>query len=489
MYERKLSRGKKPPIPKRISKDYTDLELGKLLNTCDLMNNCNDTQGGFKFRFSDDKYERIDYLKKNLSSLPYVEEQFIDKLFSNGLTTGDETSDKQILEPFLYHQNIQGITNYEVIQSAVIEAWEYGKSGIRWLSDEDGIIRVPHDRYCSLQVWDANYKGFKKTIAYAIALTEESISIGNEAIDIDKDEYLRTGSLTTRNQDISIVAAEDFINLRRDVSEEDGISIFERDQLRYKLLCLAYERLNYDLKYDGPGRIIFWLKDDIISNSTDMSTSELISQLADSKDKRAERATKELEEVANAIKNSGSDNVILSPSMFEDKIEHLPRVTKATEFFDWIKEEEGIIVAQSFGLSPALLELGEVSGNVSMEKIIDNAMVNNIVPLRERVAVQMSHMLASHLGVEKIYFNKYELKQNIDYSTEIFKLGQTVSQLMNVKDANGVTKPEMEETANYIAELIVKKLGGEVESMANSTITSTRQNELQSDEQFDTKED
>lgn len=436
---------------------------------------------GFDFKFSNDIYEQIDYFRKNLPTLSYVENQFLNFLFSNGLTTGDDEQDKNILEPFLYSHNIMGITNYEVLRSAVIESREYGRCGIRWLSYEDGIILVPHDRYTSLQVWDKEYKGFKRTVAYAIALTEEAVVTGEEPLEIDRDEYVNTGQLVTKNKDIIIVSPDEFINLRNNTSKENGESIFERDIQRFRLLSQVYERLNYDIKYDGPGRVIFWLKDDIISNtSNEMSTGEIISQLSNDKDKRAEKAHKELEQIANAIKNSTSDNVILSPSMFEDKIDHLPRVTKATEFFDWLNQE-GVIIAQNFGISPGLIELGNVSGNVSMEKIIDNAMVNDIVPLREAIAVQISHVISSKLGVQKIYFNKYELKQNIDYSSEIFKLGQTASQLMNIKDAEGVTDVTAEETAKYVMSLIVKKLGGEVRSMANTTITSTREKVLTDD--------
>lgn len=433
---------------------------------------------GFDFKFGNDIYEQIDYFRKNLPTLSYVENQFLNFLFSNGLTTGEEEQDKNILEPFMYSHNIMGVTNYEVLRSAVIESREYGRCGIRWLSYEDGIILVPHDRYTSLQVWDKEYKGFKRTVAYAVALTEEAVVTGEEPLEIDREEYENTGQLITKNKDIIIVSPEEFINLRNNTSKENGESIFERDLQRFKLLSQVYERLNYDIKYDGPGRVIFWLKDDIISNtSNEMSTGEIISQLSNDKDKRAEKAHKELEQIANAIKNSTSDNVILSPSMFEDKIDHLPRVTKATEFFDWL-DQEGVIIAQNFGISPGLIELGNVSGNVSMEKIIDNAMVNDIVPLRESIAVQISHVISSKLGVQKIYFNKYELKQNIDYSSEIFKLGQTASQLMNIKDAEGVTDVTAEETAKYVMSLIVKKLGGEVRSMANTTITSTREKVL-----------
>ena len=52
---------------------------------------------------------------------------------------------------------------------------------------------------------------------------------------------------------------------------------------------------------------------------------------------------------------------------------------------------------------------------------------------------------------------------------------------MNIKDAEGVTDVTAEETAKYVMSLIVKKLGGEVRSMANTTITSTREKVLTDD--------
>ena len=327
----------KPPAPKHISKEYTDQGMLSLLNTCDIIDSCNDSHMGFDFTLSNDIYEQIDYFRKNLPTLSYVENQFLNFLFSNGLTTGDDEQDKKILEPFLYSNNIMGITNYEVLRSAVIESREYGRCGIRWLSYEDGIVLVPHDRYTSLQVWDEEYKGFKRTVAYAIALTDEAVVTGEEPLEIDREEYVNTGRLVTKNKDIIIVSPDEFINLRNNTSKENGESIFERDIQRFRLLSQVYERLNYDIKYDGPGRVIFWLKDDIISNtSNEMSTGEIISQLSNDKDKRAEKAHKELEQIANAIKNSTSDNVILSPSLFEDTFYDLRRVTHATEFSDWL---------------------------------------------------------------------------------------------------------------------------------------------------------
>lgn len=474
------SRHPKPPAkPRDIGSGFTDQGLIDALGSieCGTAETCCVDKPWHGMTFGSREYaDNIEYFRRNLPALPYVEKMFLHFLFSNGLTTGDETQDNDILEPFLYRNNILGVTNYEVLRSAVIQSREYGRCGIRWLSSEDGIILIPHNHYCALQIWDDKYKGFKKTVGYAVSLNDDPISLGTEPIELDSEEFEENGILVNKDRSFIIVSPDEFINLRDDVTSETGTSIFARDWQRFNLLARVYERLNYDIKYDGPGRIIFWLKDDIISSSdgVDLSTGEIVSQLANSKQERANRAQEELQRVAKGIKESGSDNVILAPSMFKDSLEHLPRVTKATEFFEWINDE-GVIIAQNFGISPSLLGLGDESGNVSMEKIIDNAMVNDIVPLREGIAIQISHMLSTQLGLRKIYFNKYELKQNIDYSTEIFKLAQSSSQLMNIKDAEGNTEESAKATAEYIMSLIVKKLGGEVESMRVSNTTTSRE--------------
>lgn len=470
----------KPPAkPKMIGSGITDQQLLDALGSveCGTAKSCSADKSWHGYAFGSKEYtDNVEYFRRNLPALPYVEKMFLHFLFSNGLTTGNEKQDSMILEPFLYRNNIQGVTNYEVIRSAVIQSREYGRCGIRWLSEEDGIILVPYNYYTSLQVWDTKYRGFKKTVGYAVSLEDYPISLGIDPVELDNEEFEKNGTLIDKDRSFIIVPTDEFINLRDDTSCETGTSIFTRDFQRFELLSNVYERLNYDIKYDGPGRIIFFLKDDIISSGdgVDLSTGEIVSQLANSKDERAKRAQEELQRVAKGIKDSGSDNVILAPSMFEDSIEHLPRVTKATEFFDWINDE-GVIIAQNFGISPSLIGLGGESGNVSMEKVIDNAMVNDIVPLREAIAIQISHMLSSQLGLRKVYFNKYELKQNIDYSTEIFKLAQSSSQLMNIVDANGQVEESARSTAEYIMTLIVKKLGGEEESMRNSQTTSSRE--------------
>ena len=149
--------------------------------------------------------------------------------------------------------------------------------------------------------------------------------------------------------------------------------------------------------------------------------------------------------------------------MFDKDIDHLERVTKATEFFTWIKNDT-LLLAQDFGMSPSLLELGNVSGNVSMTSIIDLAMLNSIVPLRERFAEQFSGFIAKHIGVEKIYFNKYEMKQNEDENTMRTKIVNIMSLLnaMRIKGEDDEIQPIAQELFNDFGEMLKDNIHNEL---------------------------
>lgn len=425
--KKNLSSMPRTQIPYDI-KDWSQAEL-----ILDQMLQCNTMcKSGFTLVNHKNQTEKIEWMIANLPTLPYVMDSYLNFVFSNKLTTGNEELDNTVLNPFLYRTNAKGVTNYSVIREAVKNMILYGKCGIRWLDDESGIISVESNRYTSLTRQDKVFYGFYRTVGYAISTDEEEpISLGQDPIELDRGEFKRTGRIVSKNKDYLVTLPSDFVNLRTDTSKENGISKLEEDKQRLSLIANVYQRLNYDIVYDGPGRLIFWLKDNFLNGGDiDISANEILDQSNVSKDLRAERAKDEVRKLATEIKSSSSDNVILASSYFENKFEHIPRVTKATEFLEYLQMKEGSIIAQCIGITPELIGLGDVSGNVSMEKIIDNAMVNVIIPLREAVATQFSPMLSEKLGVPKIYFDKYEARYNVDRSSEAYKYSLSVNQMI-----------------------------------------------------------
>lgn len=89
-----------------------------------------------------------------------------------------------------------------------------------------------------------------------------------------------------------------------------------------------------------------------------------------------------------------------------------------------------------------------------MNSILDNSMLNSIVPLRERYATQFSSFLANHLDVGKIYFNLYEMQQAEDVNSVRTKWVNMMAQLNAMTDANGVIRPEAEKLFKDYSEML-----------------------------------
>ena len=364
---------------------------------------------------------KIDKMMAVLPGIMYIRNQMLNYIFSNGLTTGSINEDL-VLNDFLFRKNSFDATNYSILREAIGWAAVDGESGIRFY--ENNLYLVRSGQYAIVYL---DEDGVRKIIGYLVRSKPY-----RNLYDMDEEDFDNWFD----KEDIVFLDKTEFCQVRNNISYLHGESPLLSDKLRIDLLIAAYQRLNYDVEYDGPGRIILRPKDGYISGdqSTDVSTSTIVNSSGQAISSRIERAKEEAKRIAKEIKNSSSDAVILMSNGFDKDIEHLERVTKATEFFGWL-ENEGVILAQAMGMAPSLLELGKISGNVSMEKIIDNSMLNNIVPLREHYAIQFSEFISSHLKIQKIYFDKYDLQQSedenetrkkiVDMMKILYDIGQT----------------------------------------------------------------
>ena len=137
-----------PNISQNIHSSNAETEAEKVMEA---MLNCNsDCINGFIKTNFKNQFDEIDWMIENLPTLPYVVGKVIDFIFSNGITTGDENLDKNVLMPFLYKHNVQGVTNYSVLQNAIMQSLLYGKCGIRWLDEDKGIVTENYRNYVSI---------------------------------------------------------------------------------------------------------------------------------------------------------------------------------------------------------------------------------------------------------------------------------------------------------------------------------------------------
>lgn len=398
--------------------------------------------------------EKVDYYMQILPGADYVRSQTLNYIFSNGITTGSINQDIT-LENFLYSVNNEGVTNYEVLRNAVAVAISHGCCGVRWY--ESNIYQYMPETFRSLRL--RNKDGILMTAAYIVS--EDGKKVPDVDIDVKSIEEYEDIISRLREQKVILLDTSEFLNLRNDTSLEYGYSPLLHDEMRLDLLVSVYERLNYDIRYDGPGRIVIRPKSGYYGDEdNEVSTTKLINESYGSAKERVKEIKEEAARVGEEIKESSSDSVIVLSNAFDKEITHLPRVTKATEFFNWIGNE-GVILAQDFGMSPSLLELGGISGNVSMTSIIDNAMLNSIVPIREKYAIQFSPFLSLNLGVEKTYFNKYEMQQAENENTMRTQIANIISILNSIEDDNGNTRPEAIRLVRDFSEMLNQNIHNE----------------------------
>lgn len=361
----------------------------------------------------EDLYE---WLYHNLPAAKYVADSTVNLIFSNNLTTGDEEQDKK-LDAFLYAKNINGVANYDILKEGILNSMIYGKAGIRKLSKKDGIVMIKSKYYASVVEENKDYVGVKQTIGYVVSKKQNQKikEIDLTKFQYDIDFFREYGVMFDPESNVYLLSPEDLLNLRNDIAEENGSSQFDFDKQRIEMLTKWIERLNYDIEYDGMGRVILHVADKGTYDEIEISTGEVISTTQQDRLTQKMRIMEEAAGVAEQLKNAGSEAVTVLSDAFDKDITQIPRVTKATELLNYLSNENiGDIVSQIFGVPSVLINLGRQNGNISMEAVIDNAMINEIVPKREKYAVQISGFLAEWIGVDKIYFDKYELTQAID---------------------------------------------------------------------------
>lgn len=422
-------------VLENILKDWTECNA-----VCDLAS-------PFRTKIKDLKgWDKVDYYMEILPGADYVRTQTLNYIFSNGLTTGSINQDVT-LDDFLYRVNADGINNLAVLWNSVGTAISHGSCGLRWY--EGNIYRYDPGTYRAIKVWK---EGVKQIAGYIVSTNGKAVT----SVEI-KDEIEDYADIlqSLKARDLMLLDTSEFIQIRNDTSLDYGYSPLLRDELRLDLLVAVYERLNYDIRYDGPGRIIIRPKEGYPSGEdNDISTSSVLNASMASNKKRIENIKAEADRVSKQIAKSSSDAVIVLSNAFDKNIEHLDRVTKATEFMEWI-ENEGVILAQDFGMSPSLLELGGISGNVSMTSIIDNAMLNSIVPLRERYATQFSPFLSEHLGLTKVYYNKYEMQQTENENTMRTQIANVMTLL------NSLDTPKTDQLVQDFADMLSDNIHNE----------------------------
>lgn len=389
--------------------------------------------------------EKIQFIYSNLPGAKYVTDQLVGFIFSTKLKTDNEAEDER-LQKFLDKKNIEGHKNLDILRNTTLESFVYGEAGLRFLSEEDGLVNVPFGTYLPITVESEDHWGVEEILYYAIETSGKEIGqISDEILEEIRNPNARierdsNGVMRFENSTIIVIDKELFISIENVPVTGIKKSPLLNDIQRIELLINSYRQLNSDVVEDGPGRIVTWMKDATINDVGVSVHGNFLGQNATKFQERIDEFRNVGEQMMKKLKGSKSTDAIVLNDFFSENIMHLPRTTKATEMLPWLIDEIEI-VCQLYGMPPQLLGAGRILGNISMEMIINNSLINVVVPLRHRYGAKVSQLLQGNLVSGEIQFHaeNYEDKGRYEDAATLGLLVERLARAELPSDAKAIT--------------------------------------------------
>lgn len=389
---------------------------------------------GFKGTPVGENLEDIERLALDLPDVDYILDNIVNYMFTNYLTTENFDKDKQ-LRDYLYSLNFNGQRNYDVLKQVAKGYRKYGYYGL--LNTGEGLVGV-HPKDILACVIDYPKKPvLRQTLTYLIKNTNTFITpydrkTGNNrpvtdysAEDIQKilenpEEY---------KNEVLIVTDKEFACVRIDTSQVFCMSPLLKDRKRVELILNILNRMNYDISRNGIGTIALQAKDTLeeqieesVEQGTSFSSGELLDMGRTAKGERTKKIIEDMNAFAEKLSETEFNDAIVYSGNFQN-LEQLERDTKATDFLDYLSQYVPAIICQMFGVPARLFDLNKTVSNIGTYSIIDNAMKNTIIPMRDHFIGQVVHILQNASGLsEHIKFDSYEFTNNYNYNNDLYIL-------------------------------------------------------------------
>lgn len=404
---------------------------------------------GFRGTPVGENLEDIERLALDLPDVDYILDNIVNYMFTNYLTTEDFDKDK-VLRDYLYRLNFNGQRNYDVLKQVAKGYRKYGYYGL--LNTGEGLVGI-HPKDILACVIDYPKKPvLRQTLTYLIKNTNVFVTpfdrkTGNNrpvtdysAEDIQKiienpEEY---------KNEVLVVTDKEFACVRIDTSQVFCMSPLLKDRKRVELILNILNRMNYDISRNGIGTIALQAKDTLeeqieesVEQGTSFSSGELLDMGRTAKGERTKKIIEDMNAFAEKLSETEFNDAIVYSGNFQN-LEQLERDTKATDFLDYLSQYVPAIICQMFGVPARLFDLNKTVSNIGTYSIIDNAMKNTIIPMRDHFLGQVIHILQNATNLsEHIKFDSYEFTNNYNYNNDLY--------ILEVYDKLKVINPKMAE--------------------------------------------
>lgn len=404
---------------------------------------------GFRGTPVGENLEDIERLALDLPDVDYILDNIVNYMFTNYLTTEDFDKDK-VLRDYLYKLNFNGQRNYDVLKQVAKGYRKYGYYGL--LNTGEGLVGI-HPKDILACVIDYPKKPvLRQTLTYLIKNTNTYITpydrkTGNNRPVTDyspEDIQKIIENPEEYKNEVLVVTEKEFACVRIDTSQVFCMSPLLKDRKRVELILNILNRMNYDISRNGIGTIALQAKDTLeeqieesVEQGTSFSSGELLDMGRTAKGERTKKIIEDMNAFAEKLSETEFNDAIVYSGNFQN-LEQLERDTKATDFLDYLSQYVPAIICQMFGVPARLFDLNKTVSNIGTYSIIDNAMKNTIIPMRDHFLGQVIHILQNATNLsEHIKFDSYEFTNNYNYNNDLY--------ILEVYDKLKVINPKMAE--------------------------------------------
>ena len=404
---------------------------------------------GFRGTPVGENLEDIERLALDLPDVDYILDNIVNYMFTNYLTTEDFDKDK-VLRDYLYKLNFNGQRNYDVLKQVAKGYRKYGYYGL--LNTGEGLVGI-HPKDILACVIDYPKKPvLRQTLTYLIKNTNVFVTpfdrkTGNNrpVTDYSADDIQKILENPEEfKNEVLVVTDKEFACVRIDTSQVFCMSPLLKDRKRVELILNILNRMNYDISRNGIGTIALQAKDTLeeqieesVEQGTSFSSGELLDMGRTAKGERTKKIIEDMNAFAEKLSETEFNDAIVYSGNFQN-LEQLERDTKATDFLDYLSQYIPAIICQMFGVPARLFDLNKTVSNIGTYSIIDNAMKNTIIPMRDHFLGQVIHILQNATNLsEHIKFDSYEFTNNYNYNNDLY--------ILEVYDKLKVINPKMAE--------------------------------------------
>ena len=389
---------------------------------------------GFRGTPVGENLEDIEKLALDLPDVDYILDNIVNYMFTNYLTTESFEKDST-LRNYLYGHNFNGQRNYDVLKQVAKGYRKYGYYGI--LNTGEGLVGVHPKDILACVIDYPRMPVLRQTLTYLIKnnniyMTPYEQKTGNPRIasDYSEDDIKKIlENPEDYKNEVMVVTDDVFTCVRLDTSQVFCMSPLLKDRKRVELILNILNRMNYDISRNGIGTIALQAKDTLeeqieesVEQGTAFSGGELLDMGRTAKAERTQKIVEDMNAFADKLSQTEFNDAIVYSGNFQN-LEQLERDTKATDFLDYLSQYVPAIICQMFGVPARLFDLNKTVSNIGTYSIIDNAMKNTIIPMRDHFLGQIVKLLQNATGLsEHIKFDSYEFTNNYNYNNDLYIL-------------------------------------------------------------------